>query len=78
MDLIWRGISALDLKIQETQPFKLIKTDEDRAREILLELVAGLNQIAVMLRPFLPETSEKILDALRQNRMPKTLFPRAE
>lgn len=76
MDLIWRKISELDLKIQETQPFKLIKTDEKKAKEILMELVAGLQNIALMLKPFLPQTSEKIFNAIKANKMPEPLFLR--
>lgn len=78
MDLIWKKISKLDLKIQETQPFKLIKTEPEKAKEILRELVSGLNQIAIMLKPFLPETSEKIIKAIEVNKMPEPLFLRKE
>ncbi|MBU2219283.1 class I tRNA ligase family protein, partial [Patescibacteria group bacterium] len=78
MDLIWEKISKLDLRIQETQPFKLIKTDENKAKEILGELVSGLYQIAIMLQPFLPETSEKIIEAVKSNKMPQPLFLRQE
>ncbi|MFH1956657.1 MAG: methionine--tRNA ligase [Patescibacteria group bacterium] len=78
MDLIWQKISELDLRIQETQPFKLIKTDENKAKEILGELVSGLYQIAMMLQPFLPETSEKILKSIETNKMPPPLFLRKE
>lgn len=78
MDLIWQKISELDLRIQKTQPFKLIKTDENKAKEILGELVSGLCQIAIMLQPFLPETSEKIIKVIKSNKMPEPLFLRKE
>lgn len=76
MDFVWQKISESDLKIQETQPFKLIKTDENKAKEILRELVENLRRIALMLTPFLPETSEKILEAIKANKMPQPLFLR--
>ncbi|MFA4890401.1 MAG: methionine--tRNA ligase [Candidatus Paceibacterota bacterium] len=76
MDFIWDKIGALDLKIQKTQPFKLIKTDEKKAKEILTELVEGLHNIAEMLKPFLPQTSEKILHSIETNKMPTPLFLR--
>jgi len=76
MDLIWEKISELDLHIQKTEPFKLIKTDEKKAKEILVELVLGLQNIALMLKPFLPQASEKILKSIELNKMPETLFPR--
>ncbi len=78
MDLIWQKISDLDLRIQKTQPFKLIKEDEARAKEVLAELVLGLKEVALMLRPFLPSTSEKILEAIKSNKMPEPLFPRLD
>jgi len=76
MDLIWEKISELDLHIQKTEPFKLIKTDEEKTKEILAELVSGLQNIALMLKPFLPQASEKILKSIELNKMPETLFPR--
>lgn len=77
MDFIWKEISELDLKIQETQPFKLIKTDKRKAEEIIADhLVFNLCRIADMLEIFLPETSEKILDAIKNNKMPEPLFLR--
>lgn len=76
MDFIWDKISALDLRIQETQPFKLIKTDEKKAKEIINELVLDLGEIALLLRPFMPETAEKITKAIEVNKMPEPLFLR--
>ena len=76
MDLIWKKISESDLYIQKTEPFKLIKTDEKKAKEILVELVSGLQNIALILKPFLPQTSEKILESIKLNKMPEILFPR--
>lgn len=76
MDLIWQKISEMDLCIQKTQPFKLIKEDEEKAKKILRELVSGLWDIALMLKPFLPGTSEKIITAIQSNKMPEALFPR--
>ena len=76
MDLIWQKISEMDLYIQKTQPFKLVKEDEEKAKKILRELVSGLWDIALMLKPFLPKTSEKIIIAIQSNKMPEALFPR--
>ncbi len=77
-DLVWSHISDLDMKIQETEPFKLIKKDEKKAMLIIEELVIGLYTIGRMLNPILPETSEKIKNAIKQNKMPETLFPRKD
>lgn len=64
MDIIWRAISQLDGYIQDYQPFKLINTDKEKTQAILWGLVFGLANIAKMLAPFMPETSEKIFKAI--------------
>lgn len=76
MDFIWEKIGALDLKIQETQPFKLIKTDEKQAKKIVTELVKGLFSTAQRLEPFMPATAERIKQAITANKMPEPLFLR--
>jgi len=78
MDAIWKEISNLDLFIQKTEPFKLIKTDEKKAKEIVEKLVKGLWSIAFSLFPFMPETSGKIKTAIKENKMPEPLFLRVE
>lgn len=76
MDYIWKRIGNADQKITDTEPFKLIKTDPDRAKEIISELVVELYHIARLLSPFMPETSEKIKETVLQNKKPDTLFER--
>jgi|TARA_Y100000310_G_scaffold170442_2_gene170616 methionyl-tRNA synthetase len=77
-DYIWEQISKLDQKIQESKPFELVKKDEGKAKEIISELVVSLHSIGVMLKPFMPETAEKIIKATKENKMPDSLFPRLE
>jgi methionyl-tRNA synthetase len=38
--------------------------------------VHDLRDIAIELRSFMPNTSEKILEAIRTNKKPENLFPR--
>lgn len=76
MNYIWGRIATADQKITETEPFKLIKTDEKKAQEIISELVIELYRIARLLNPFMPSTSEKIREAVLQNKKPETLFER--
>ena len=82
VNLIWEHIAKADVHIQETLPFKLIKSQDEadrvRAREIFTNLVVHLARIATHLAPIMPETSEKILAAIKENRMPAALFPRKE
>jgi len=71
MNLIWERIGELDKKIQDTQPFKLVKTDPEEGQKIISELVSGLNEVATALAPFMPETSSKIKNLVVQNKKPK-------
>lgn len=75
-DFIWDKVSSLDRRIQETEPFKLIKTDPEKAKEILRELVSGVYEVGTWLAPFLPKTSEIILAAVRAGKKPENLFSR--
>ena len=75
-EMIGKKLSMLDAKIQETQPFKLIKTDKDAALIIIRDLTAELYKVAGMLYPIIPATSEKIKQAIKENKMHENLFPR--
>ncbi len=76
-EIISETIATLDRRIQETQPFKLVKTDPEKGRAVIIELVIGLNAVARMLTPFMPETSKKIQELVKANHMPsEPLFPR--
>ena len=76
MDMIWFAIGATDMRIQRTQPFKLVKDNLVEGQKEILTLVDRLNQIAFGLRPFMPETSQIILEGIRVNKKPENLFPR--
>ena len=80
MDLIWEQISYLDKYIQEQQPFKLIKEDRGKGEKMIREmLIVELYRISIFLRPFLPETSEKIKKLIGENKKPETpLFLRRD
>ena len=76
MNAIWAEVQALDLHIQQTEPFKLVKVDPDKAKEIIAELVQKLWIVAVALEPFLPSTAENIQTTIREHRMPEPMFAR--
>ncbi len=69
-DLVWLKIAEADKMIQETQPFKLVKTDKEKGVEIIKDLVVKLYTIGRMLNPILPETSQKIKDLVKANKSP--------
>jgi len=78
LDSAWDLVQGLDKYITETEPFKVIKVDEGRGKELLRELVDGLYSIALLLKPFMPETSSKLEEAILKNKKPENLFARKE
>lgn len=77
-DFIWTQIGEADLYIQNTTPFKLVKTDPEAAKEHVAYLVSALWRIAVALSPIMPETAEKIFVCIQTKSMPEPLFLRKE
>ncbi len=78
-DLIWGEISGLDQYIQINQPFKAIKENKEKGEEMITYLVQKLYEISHMLLPIMPETSEKIKNCIKENKMPsEPLFLRKE
>lgn len=76
-DLIWVQIKALDLMIQTELPFKVVKTDLEKGRKIIKDIVTELYRIALMLNPIMPEVSLKIKELVSLNKSPeKPLFIR--
>jgi methionyl-tRNA synthetase len=76
MDMIWARITALDERITNEEPFKVVKEDAEKGRAMIRELTIELYQIALILNPFMPKTSELIKEAVRENKKPENLFPR--
>ena len=48
---------------QETEPFKLAKTDLEACRRVLLNLAEWLRVAAILIKPFLPVTAKTFYDA---------------
>ena len=72
-----QAVKKLDQKIQETEPFKVIKVDKEKGSHLILEMLLDLSAVATQLSLFMPRTSEKILECIRENKMPeKPLFNR--
>ncbi|MEK7515759.1 MAG: hypothetical protein AAB555_02415, partial [Patescibacteria group bacterium] len=76
MDAIWNRIQRLDKRINEEEPYKVIKTDPVTGKILIQFMVSELREIGEMLAPLMPETSQKILDAIKANKKPENLFPR--
>ncbi len=68
---IWRLIGFCDKYIEQTKPWE----ESDKQEQVINDLLLALSNIAEMLKSFLPETSEKILEQLKTKES-KSLFPR--
>jgi methionyl-tRNA synthetase len=79
IDYVWNHITELDRFIQETEPFKVIKVDEVKGKELISTMVLRLYQIARMLNPLLPETNIKLKKLIKENKKPEApLFLRKD
>lgn len=78
-NFIWNEIGELDKFIQDTEPFKVIKVDEQRGKDLIANMVLRLYTIARMLNPIMPETSATLKKLIKENKKPeKPLFLRKE
>jgi len=66
LESLWRAIDQANKYVVTTAPFKLAKEDATRPRAgaVLHHLLEGLYVSAVLLGPFLPETSVRLLGLL--------------
>lgn len=78
LDEVFRHIQALDQKITDTEPFRVVKSDPEAGKKLIFDLTQELYLIGRMLNPFMPETSKKIKDAIVENKKPDNLFVRKD
>ena len=66
MDEIWRIVDRANKYIDETMPWVLAKSEEDKPRlmRVLYNLLETIRTIASLLSSFMPETSEKIVEQI--------------
>jgi methionyl-tRNA synthetase len=67
---IWDLISFCDKTINDEKPWE----NSDKKIDIISDLLSTLKEIAKLLQPFLPQTSEKILKQL-ETKESEILFP---
>lgn len=76
MDYVWQKVGELDERIAETEPFKLVKTEPEKAKEIIAQLAHDLYVIGRMLYPIMPAANIAIKEAVLANKKPDNLFNR--
>lgn len=75
LEEIWKLIGWCDVYIEKNKPWELIKKDKNKAKKVLSNLLYCISEIANLIEPFLPETSEKIKKQLKSGKS-EVLFPR--
>jgi methionyl-tRNA synthetase len=66
LDEIWKLVRRLNQYVEQTKPWELSKDDaqSERLDSVLYGLAEGLRTTTLLLFPYMPETAEKLLDAL--------------
>ncbi|HSD99037.1 MAG TPA: methionine--tRNA ligase [Patescibacteria group bacterium] len=78
LKFVFGKVKDLNHFIDTEKPWDLLKVQDRRINGVLNHCVDALQEIAVLLQPFLPETSEKILEQFKgpEIKADKPLFPR--
>jgi methionyl-tRNA synthetase len=77
-DFVWGKIGILDQRLATEKPFSVVKTNPEEGKRMIAECVLELYEIAYLLQPIMPATSEAIVEAIKTNTKPPNLFPRKE
>jgi methionyl-tRNA synthetase len=82
LETVWQQVRGLNQYIEEEKPWALAKNhDGDHLREVLAYMASCLIEIAELLEPFMPTTSQKIVHIFGTGVVQKietTLFPKEE
>ena len=66
LEEIWARVRRLNRYVEETRPWDLAKDEAQAGRldQVLYNLAEGIRVLALLLYPYMPETSERLRDAL--------------
>jgi methionyl-tRNA synthetase len=70
LDVIWQEVRSLNAYVAAEEPWKIAK-DPDRAADldaVLYRLAEGLRVVSVLLHPWIPDATDKLLAALGEDR----------
>jgi methionyl-tRNA synthetase len=78
LDYIWKRVGEADQRMTDEAPFKVVKTDIEKGKQIISELVREVYTIGIYLDPIMPQTSKLIRETVLANKKPETMFLRIE
>jgi methionyl-tRNA synthetase len=61
---IWKFVNHCNKYINDKKPWELAKKDKSKLQVVIYNLAEALRMIAVLLRPFIPRTAERIAEQL--------------
>jgi methionyl-tRNA synthetase len=69
LEEIWTAVRRLNRYVQDEEPWKLAKDDgaSERLDTVLYSLAEGLRFLSVLVHPYMPDSSERLLAALGQD-----------
>jgi methionyl-tRNA synthetase len=83
LSIVWDKITKVDKYINETKPWELLKQPEGSKKlqsieNILAHAVSQIQEISILISPFMPDTSEKIRSQFENQEIvsAQPLFPR--
>jgi len=68
LEEIWEAVRRLNRYVQDEEPWKLAKDEANAERidQILYSLAEGLRSVSVLLSAYMPDTADRLLQALGQ------------
>ena len=68
LDEIWARVRRLNAYVEESKPWELAKDDSkaEALDSVLYNLAEGIRFLALLLHPYMPETSGRLLEALAE------------
>ena len=69
LEEIWTAVRRLNRFVQDEEPWKLAKDEanDERLEQVLYSLAEGLRFVSVLVHPYMPDSAERLLDALAQD-----------
>ncbi|HEX4760945.1 MAG TPA: class I tRNA ligase family protein, partial [Thermoleophilaceae bacterium] len=69
LEEIWTAVRRLNRYVQDEEPWKLAKdaANAERLDEVLYGLAEGLRVVSVLVHPYMPDSAERLLEALGQD-----------
>jgi methionyl-tRNA synthetase len=69
LEAIWRLVRRLNQYVEETRPWDLAKDESESGRldQVLYNLAEGIRVTTLLLCPYMPGATDRLLDALEEN-----------